>query len=125
MSMAVGSFPGETISVYSEAEREGEAPPNHPGTLACAERIWQAADMKIDPEGPRPRKRVHRIAWLQARARAKVEDANAALSAATELQQEAAEEIQQAQEEAAEAAELPPLPVEEEEVPESTTWPEA
>lgn len=80
--------------------------------------------MKIDPEGPRPRKRVHRIAWLQARARAKVEAANAALSAATELQEEAAEEIQQAQEEAAEAAELPPLPVEEEEVPEGTTWPE-
>lgn len=124
MSMAVGSFPGETISVYSEAEREGEAPPNHPGTLACAEGIWQATDMKIDPEGPRPRKRVHRIAWLQARARAKVEAANAALSAATELQEEAAEEIQQAQEEAAEAAELPPLPVEEEEVPEGTTWPE-
>ena len=80
--------------------------------------------MKIDPEGPRPRKRVHRIAWLQARARAKVEAANAALSAATELQEEIAEEVQQAQEEAAETAELPPLPVEEEEVPEGTTWPE-
>ena len=80
--------------------------------------------MKIDPEGPRPRKRVHRIAWLQARARAKVEAANAALEAAAELQQEIAEEVEEAQEAAAMAAELPPLPVEEEEVPEGTTWPE-
>ena len=76
--------------------------------------------MKIDPEGPRPRKRVHRIAWLQARARAKMAEANAALEVAEALSAEAAQEVSEAQSEAAEAAELPPLPVEPVEAPEGT-----
>jgi septal ring factor EnvC (AmiA/AmiB activator) len=62
--------------------------------------------MKIDPDGPRPRKRVHRIAWLRARAaKLKEQAANADRAAAMVEEAAVAEEAAAVEEPAEEPAE--------------------
>lgn len=110
--------------IQRQKQRQRETPPNHPGTLACAERIWQAVGMEIDPNGPRPAQRRRRLAWLRARAEMLKQEAMTAKVQAEALEQQAERiEAQVAEEEA-----TPRDMRLEEEAPEGTLfeapWPE-